>query len=56
MPVLKILRKNHISHAYEKAMERYFIAFLDDLASEHYFCVTEAVLAEMASVLASAKP
>lgn len=56
MPVLKILRKNHISYACEKAMEIYFIAFLDDLASEHYLHVTEAVLAEMASVLALAKP
>ena len=52
MPILKILRKNHISYAYEKAMKSYFIAFLDDLASEHY----EAVLAEMASVFALAKP
>lgn len=56
MPILKISRKNHISYAYEKAMKRYFIAFLDDLASEHYVCITEAVLAEMASVFALAKP
>lgn len=45
MPVLKMFRE-----------KRYFIAFLDNWASEHYLCLTQVVLAEMASALALAKP